>query len=784
MNGKYSVASGNRQDVAFNDDYAAKGHEYFDVWGPEIATHYAEVFWTDQGNNPLPDQIVKRFAGKTIAITGYEMDQVMVSPLGMPGVLPKDDVSVPINWAYNHHYMMWITGEHSELQTVKANPQDVSAHGAPKMHVLVDKPSARLRADTSIPTGQMFSEGNGGESRKSFHGYPDGYAQLIDSPTLWHVTPMQIDTRNRDCGATRDDIHKCVKFVPGPEPRQARYGFGIPEGGTNYSGVLECPCNSRYGGDPAFYPESHTKVQQRLIVASPTSCAASRQTSSAADCFAAAASRLLGINATRFVNESVVTSSLPHGCSVTTYANGTAVTRYNTAGSSDGCTVGGLRSGAATSTINVKFGISLDSSLPGGLATLRLSGPADVWFGVGLDADAMADAPYTIVVNASGVIEQKIGTCGSEAEHCPGDPLASSVKVLSNTVVDGKRTVVITRPFKGLTRQHYSFNMSRVATLNFITAVGYSHVFAYHKSHAAASLTLTEEGAPTCVCDMGLTNKLCETGGVHCASFTKNCVPPPPHYPFGDLLAQHNPTCNSQQYGGGLQCCHHGRIMLDDDQEIRPELLRYHMKFRFWFQEYSPQIVTAPASHANLERIYYQTEANAGEYDIPPAFARPAVPIPGYPNWPLGVPTPGTTCSGTCPTPDQPTRFGSDCECIHTIAYHWSITNKSLVYAGGHCHAPSCIDIRLFDNSTGTPNLLCRQASKYGAGNFPLDKWDEAGYIALPPCLWGRDKGLDATPWLGVNAHIFSIKRNRNTHAGHYGEMASWQMRGVSFPVK
>ena len=38
------------------------------------------------------------------------------------------------------------------------------------------------RADTSIPTAQMFSEGNGGESRHSFHGYPDGFAQLIASP--------------------------------------------------------------------------------------------------------------------------------------------------------------------------------------------------------------------------------------------------------------------------------------------------------------------------------------------------------------------------------------------------------------------------------------------------------------------------------------------------------------------------------------------------------------------------------------------------------------------------
>ena len=63
------------------------------------------------------------------------------------------------------------------------------------------------------------------------------------------------------------------------------------------------------------------------------------------------------------------------------------------------------------------------------------------------------------------------------------------------------------------------------------------------------------------------------------------------------------------------------------------------------------------------------------------------------------------------------------------------------------------------------------------------DKWDEAGYITLPPCLWGDDEGLDAAPWLPDNTPVFSIKRNRNTHLGHFGEMASWQMRGVNFPA-
>jgi len=104
--------------------------------------------------------------------------------------------------------------------------------------------------------------------------------------------------------------------------------------------------------------------------------------------------------------------------------------------------------------------------------------------------------------------------------------------------------------------------------------------------------------------------------------------------------------------------------------------------------------------------------------------------------------------------------------------------------AGGHCHAPSCISLELYRNDTGTPKLLCRQLPQYGQGNVHVDKYDEAGYIAIPPCLWGDDKGLDPPQWLPANTPLFSIKKNHNTHQGHFGEMASWQMRGVNFPAQ
>ena len=64
-----------------------------------------------------------------------------------------------------------------------------------------------------------------------------------------------------------------------------------------------------------------------------------------------------------------------------------------------------------------------------GEVTITLSGPSDRWYAFGLDAVVMSDSPYTLVVNSTNVWEQKIGTCGSEAEHCPGDALSSSIKV-------------------------------------------------------------------------------------------------------------------------------------------------------------------------------------------------------------------------------------------------------------------------------------------------------------------------------------------------------------------
>ena len=72
------------------------------------------------------------------------------------------------------------------------------------------------RPQSQVPASQWFSEGNGGEFRKSFHGYPAGMAQLVDSPTTFHLQPMQIDTKNRHYNGTdfRADILPKASAAP------------------------------------------------------------------------------------------------------------------------------------------------------------------------------------------------------------------------------------------------------------------------------------------------------------------------------------------------------------------------------------------------------------------------------------------------------------------------------------------------------------------------------------------------------------------------------------------
>jgi len=634
---------------------------------------------------------------------------------------PEGDVPVPITWAYNHHFVAYMSGAYSELQQLEGELKNpgMANHGAEATYMTLMRDDLDDPAPNSeVPTSQMISEGNGGEFRMSYHGYPRGMAQLIDSPTTFHIQPMQIDTKNRHYNGS--------DFKPDLLPKASAAPQNAP-----YSGLLECPCTDRIV----------KKVDVEYATQSQGSCAAT--VGNATECFVAASKVENGkVDA----NSTVTSPSLPSDCSLVKYENGTAIAFFNEAASEAACGGGEMFTGSYEATPALtKTLVRLNAKVVGGEASITISGPSNAWFAVAFGSNnfAMADKPWTLVVDGKGNVEErKLG------DHDPGTVLASSVRVTSNTVVDGERTLVMTREFKGKTSDHFTFD-STSSEISVITASGTGPNYAYHgpKQRTGGKLQLSGVDVPTCVCNAGV------KGSINGIPFHKDCK----QRPGGDLLQQKNPTCWVETYQGGLQCCHHDTILLDKDQTPPEEKLTYHLKFRFYFQPYT----TEPPSHRNLLRMWHQTEENSGEYDV------------------IGCPpgTPPSMCTYQITSHFTVQEMVQECD-LRKAPTCWGNTTAydgiNLIYAAGHCHAPSCLSMELYNADTGM--LLCRHDPVYGKTH---QVHDELGYVAIPPCLWGEpEEGLSPPTFLHFNTNLTSIKRNNNTNT-HYGEMAMWQMRGV-----
>jgi len=124
-----------------------------------------------------------------------------------------------------------------------------------------------------------------------------------------------------------------------------------------------------------------------------------------------------------------------------------------------------------------------------------------------------------------------------------------------------------------------------------------------------------------------------------------------------------------------------------------------------------------------------------------------------------------TTSQKKCP-PGTPVE-----ECTYEI---WGVltpggTNNYLAAIHFHCHAPTCLEMALYNNVTG--ELVCSQKPIYGGtGQIDQSRFDEPGYILQPPCLWGSQPGLAPMP--KASGVKFLVKAITNSTYGHHGEMA------------
>jgi hypothetical protein len=467
----------------------------------------------------------------------------------------------------------------------------------------------------------------------------------------------------------------------------------------------------------------------------PSSC--EHVISSASDCFAAA-NVMDGVgNATVQTSQGASPTVAP-GCTVTFDAAAGVVKAYfNTQQTNQCCGAGVTALAGKTDALDNTIGLELAVNSMSGDVTITLTGPSTVWFGAGFFAQTMEDAPYTIIVDGTGAVSER-----RMANHAIGRLLKSTVKVLSNTVVSGTRTVMLSRSATSHVADYANFTMTELE-VPFISAVGSTSDLSYHKTKTASMLAMwPSAGQPVCMCAQPAAPFGSATGTIKYLptgeefGFTNFCQPEPRE----SVLAQKNPTCDVRAYVGGLQVCKHMWSLLDADQEKDERVQRwksqpitYYQKYRIYFQEYVPKhhIGTIPRQGWGIAAA-----GGDAEYDVPQC--PPGTPVEEC-TWEIwGVLTPG----------------GDN---LHLAAIHF------------HCHAPTCLEMALYNNVTG--ELVCSQKPIYGGtGQIDLPQFDEPGYILQPPCLWGDQPGLEPMP--RASGVKFLVKAITNSTYGHHGEMA------------
>lgn len=104
----------------------------------------------------VPPAIVERFRNKTMAVVGYECNQVGEDADGK-------EYPIPINAAYNHHHGATLKSNNAQLKRVLAPPGH-HGHADSDGMIWVAEDQRPLDQRTGIAS-TTFHEGNGGECK-------------------------------------------------------------------------------------------------------------------------------------------------------------------------------------------------------------------------------------------------------------------------------------------------------------------------------------------------------------------------------------------------------------------------------------------------------------------------------------------------------------------------------------------------------------------------------------------------------------------------------------------
>ena len=214
-----------------------------------------------------------------------------------------------------------------------------------------------------------------------------------------------------------------------------------------------------------------------------------------------------------------------------------------------------------------------------------------------------------------------------------------------------------------------------------------------------------------------------------------------------------------------LRCCQHKFLLTDKAQYdlIRPDDVDvYYLKFRFYFQTFRARTASVGPSHRHLHHWVFLIDAHINDYEESHAghygsasLGRIEAHITADQFCDAGCDAFGNT--GVQPGDDRRLNFSTLTPLVITP----------------HCHAPSCVREELWNADTN--ELLCNVTAVYGDARYGAlsGVFNERGYVAIPPCLFGYQPGLRTPHQLRPDTKIRAVKVFNNTYR-HLGQMAQW----------
>jgi len=716
--------------------------QHFEVYSPPMNIQYGEVFWRDNGASLFPQEIISQFDGKLMVVTGFENDIIRKKKDGTDEVVAAYEI-------YNHHYQFGLVGKeaYEDKELLKHLRAKTAMHSADRVKDLTFEDYLHKNFSSTENVFAIKGENSddvcseisctyvgmnrGAEHRYTAKMFPEGFGMVVHSPQALDFNPMFINTGvPGKAGKTKNGESRCVGQKPGssdppcPVPRAS-----TAPAESKWSGLLECPCSTRRNIQPI--PYWHWDHDTCDVPQPSWGRYGLTTVDSLEECVQAALQ--IGIDKSSIVSQMTIQDmKRPSGCFYTS-ENGVHV-YYNGAKSTASCgssaknrKLGSVpSSGSTTSLIHLE--VNIDESTDS--VHITMTGPPDVWFGVGFGASTMYDNPWTLIVSQESdfadwqVMERKLGT------HQPGMKLAPSVTVEANDVKDGNRTVTVSRSLSGKTADYYTF-VPGTNSINFINAVGGTANFAQHKYRAATTLSMLDDETNMCIC-----RTLGDPAYIDGVMFPADCS----DWPQGDAIRNLNPSCNFTTYGGGLKCCTDGMILLDKDQEIPKETDTVMLKTRVYYEEYTNQ--------KQVSEFFYSLTGGHIEHGVP-----------------------------------QCKEHSEKGECYYNSEGYFNLESLGLpvdsvqiVSMWSHCHAPTCrkVSLHKVNMNTGTETPVCVITPIYGNGTDPHNEEDYL--VSLPPCIFGKGYQPDL---IMKRDDVFHFRQTEEATVAHHGTMGYIFMYGA-----